>query len=87
MPEYLVIILQYSYWALSAYYYLMIFTIILSWTPIRNTWFYDFIDKITSLYLRYFRGWVVIRGTFDLSPLIGLLLFQLLLSFIASALR
>jgi len=87
MPDYLTTFLQYAYWVLSAYYYLMILTIILSWTPIRNSRFYDIIDKITSLYLRYFRGWAVIGGTIDLSPLIGLLLYQLLLSFIAGALR
>ncbi|MDD4184542.1 MAG: YggT family protein [Candidatus Izemoplasmatales bacterium] len=87
MTDYLYLFLRYVYWVLSGYFYLMIITLILSWTPLRSSRFYDFLDKIASLYLRYFRGWAVVGGTIDLSPMIGLLLYQLLLSFIASALR
>ncbi len=77
-------ILYYSFQVLRVYFYIMIVTIILSWTPLRNTGFYTIMDKISSVYLRPFRGWLVI-GQLDLTPMFGLIIFQIILSFISRA--
>jgi uncharacterized protein YggT (Ycf19 family) len=51
---------------------------------LRNTGFYTIMDKISSVYLRPFRGWLVI-GQLDLTPMFGLIIFQIILSFISRA--
>lgn len=82
MPDFIYYLLKYSHLVLTVYFYIMIATIILSWTPIRNTKFYQILDMVSSPYLRIFRGWIVI-GSMDLTPLVGLLLFQGLLALIS----
>lgn len=85
MPEIIRTILFYAYQILRVYFYLMVATLILSWTPIRNTRFYAVLEKITMVYFNLFRGWVVI-GQFDFTPILGLLIYQLILQVIGGAL-
>ncbi len=87
MSPILLEILRYAYWVLTVYFYLMFATIIISWTPLRTSRLYGLLERLTSLYLRYFRGWIVIGGTLDLTPMLGLVLYQLLLTLVAGALR
>ena len=68
------------YYALTAYYYVMIAYILMSWIPeLRKTRFYEFLRNVTDPYLRIFRGLLVI-GMMDLTPILGFLLFQFGLS-------
>ncbi|MDT8337005.1 MAG: YggT family protein, partial [Candidatus Izemoplasmatales bacterium] len=69
---------------LLAYFYIMIVYILLSWTPIRNSQFYRILGKIVDPYLGIFRGWIVISNI-DFTPMLGLLLYQFILSIIARA--
>lgn len=71
-------ILYYLYVFLSIYYYVIIVTIILSWTPAVRTSVYQFLKTITDPFLNLFRGFLVFSNL-DFSPLIGLILYQLLL--------
>ncbi|MDD3113062.1 MAG: YggT family protein [Candidatus Izemoplasmatales bacterium] len=85
MPEIIHSILSVSYQILRVYFYLMFATLILSWTPIRNTRFYNVLEKITMVYLNLFRGWLVV-GQIDLTPILGLILYQFILQMIGRAL-
>jgi len=78
-------ILYYGYLVLTYYFYVILVTVILSWTPLVNTKFYGVLLKITGPYMNIFRGWIVI-GSIDLTPLLGFILYQLLLNFIGSLL-
>jgi uncharacterized protein YggT (Ycf19 family) len=78
-------ILQYGYLVLYVYYLIIVLKIILSWTPLIHSRFYAFLHKITAPYTDLFRGWLVI-GQFDLTPLLGIILYQLILAFIGAAL-
>lgn len=84
MPEIIRTIIFYAYHILRVYFYLMLATLILSWTPIRNTRFYAVLEKITMVYLNLFRGWIVI-GQFDFTPILGLLIYQFILQMIGRA--
>ena len=83
--DYLYLILYYGYLVLYFYYFLMIVQILLSWTPLVGSKFYHLLEKITGPYLNMFRGWIVI-GQMDFTPMFGIILFQVLLSFIGSVL-
>lgn len=64
------------YYALSAYYYIMIAYILMSWIPeLRGSKLYGYVSSITDPYLRIFRGLIVI-GMIDLTPIIGFMLYQ-----------
>lgn len=76
--------LRYAYYVLLVYFYVMIVYILLSWTPIRNSRFYTLLGKICDPYLGIFRGWIVISNI-DFTPMLGLLLYQFILSVIARA--
>ncbi|HOW38198.1 MAG TPA: YggT family protein [Candidatus Izemoplasmatales bacterium] len=78
-------ILQYGYLVLYVYYLIIVLKIILSWTPLVKTGFYAFLHKITAPYTDLFHGWLVI-GHIDLTPLLGIILYQLILAFIGAAL-
>ncbi len=84
MPDFIYYLLKYSYQVLTVYFYIMIATIILSWTPIRNSKIYLILEKITSPYLKIFRGWIVI-GMVDFTPMLGLIIFQVLLTIMGRA--
>ena len=76
--EYLRPIVYWGYIALRAYLMIIIVTIILSWTPLSNTKFHNFLRKVCSPFLDLFHGWFVISNI-DLTPLLGFLLYNLLL--------
>ncbi len=80
----MLIFLTIAYYALLVYFYIMVIYILLSWTPIKNTRFYYLLDKIVNPYLRIFSGWIVISNI-DFTPMLGLLLYQFVLSVIARA--
>jgi len=77
-------ILLIAFYALRFYFYLMLIKIILSWTPLVNTTFYQALDRICEPYLGMFRGWFVF-GNIDFTPMVGLLLYQWLLSLMQNA--
>lgn len=77
-------ILYYAYLGLQLYFYIMIITIILSWTPIRDSSVYQLLQRICYPYLGIFRGWLIL-GNIDFTPMLGLLLYQWLLSLMANA--
>lgn len=79
--DYLYYILYYGYQALNIYFYIILITVILSWTPIVNSQFYQILLKITAPFMNLFRGWIVI-GNMDFTPIIGFILYQALLNFI-----
>jgi uncharacterized protein YggT (Ycf19 family) len=62
----------------------MIVYVLLSWTPLRNSRFYYILSKIVDPYLGIFRGWLVFSNI-DFSPMLGLILYQVLLGVIARA--
>jgi YggT family protein len=70
------------YRILQIYFYILIVYIILTWTPIVNTQFGRILKKLTDPFLNIFRGLLVI-GMFDLTPMLGLILYQLFLSILA----
>ncbi|MDY0011112.1 MAG: YggT family protein [Candidatus Izemoplasmatales bacterium] len=78
------IFLTIAYYVLATYFYAMIISILLGWTPIRNTNFYYHLEKIVSPYLGIFRGWFVI-SSIDFGPMIGLILYQMILGVVARA--
>ncbi|MDD3864873.1 MAG: YggT family protein [Candidatus Izemoplasmatales bacterium] len=78
-------ILYYGYYVLYVYFFIIIVQVLLSWTPIVKTRFYEFLTKITNPYMSLFRHWLVI-GNIDFTPMIGLILFQVILAFIARVL-
>ncbi|MGD9964176.1 MAG: YggT family protein [Candidatus Izemoplasmatales bacterium] len=80
----MLLFLTIAYYVLLTYFYIMIIYILLSWTSIRNSRFYYLLERIVNPYLQIFRGWLVI-GSIDLTPMIGLLLYQFLLSIVARA--
>lgn len=72
------LLLYYMYLLLRIYFYVMIVYIILSWTPLVNSRFYQILSVIVNPYLGIFRGWFTFGGA-DFTPMIGLLLYQFLL--------
>ncbi|MDD4596164.1 MAG: YggT family protein [Candidatus Izemoplasmatales bacterium] len=78
-------ILYYGYYILYVYYFIIIIHVILSWTPIVKTRFYAFLTQITNPYMSIFRHWFVI-GNLDFTPMLGLIIYQVILAFIASVL-
>ncbi len=80
----MLIFLEYAYYVLTAYFYIMIIYVLLSWTPIRDSRFYQILRKVVDPYLGFFRGWLVLSNI-DFTPMLGLILYQLLLSVIQRA--
>ncbi len=80
----MLIFLEYAYYVLLTYFYIMIVYVLLSWTPLRNSRFYDILSKIVNPYLGIFRGWLVFSNI-DFTPMLGLILYQVILGVIARA--
>jgi uncharacterized protein YggT (Ycf19 family) len=78
-------ILYYAYILMSVFSTILFLWVILGWTPLVRTGFYALLDKIVSPYMNLFRGWIVIRNV-DLTPMVGILLFEGLMAFIGSVL-
>lgn len=77
------IIFYWIYRALQVYLYILIGSILMSWVPeLRRTRIGQLIDKIASPFMNLFRGIIVI-GMFDFTPMVGLILYQLGLSYLA----
>lgn len=68
---------------LQIYFYLMIAAIVLTWTPLVKTRLYKFLEMITDPYLRIFRGYIIVNH-FDLTPILGLVLYQGLLMLLST---
>jgi len=75
------LLLYYAYVALQLYFYVMIIFVILSWTPLVNSQFYQILRRIVEPYLGIFRGWLVF-GQIDFTPMLGLILYQLVLRYL-----
>lgn len=80
----MIVFLQVMYQIIQAYIYVLFVYIILSWTPIVNSKFYQFLRSICDPYMNIFRGKLII-GQMDFGGIIGLLLLQFLLFFIGNA--
>ncbi|HOI46964.1 MAG TPA: YggT family protein [Bacilli bacterium] len=75
--EILILILIGLYYLMYGYLYFMIATIILGWIPgIRESRFYQIMDKITSFYMGRFRG-LLVFGMMDFTPILGFIVYQL----------
>lgn len=83
--EFLYLILYYGYHVLRIYFYIILITAILSWTPLVNSKFYHLMYRISAPFMNMFRGWIVISNM-DFTPIIGFILYQILLNFIAGLL-
>ncbi len=79
------IVLQFLYQVLYVYYLLMIIVLLLGWTPLINTGIYRFLDRVTGVYLDHFSGKLVYRAV-DFTPMVGIVLFRLVLYVIERAL-
>jgi YggT family protein len=67
------------YYLMYGYLYFMIATIILSWIPgIRESKFYQIMDRITTFYMGRFRG-ILVFGMMDFTPILGFIIYQLAL--------
>lgn len=66
---------------LRIYFYVLFFTIILSWTSLRNSKFYELFASITDPYLNLFRG-KLIGGGWDFGPIVGMVLIEIVISLI-----
>jgi len=66
---------------LRIYFYVLFFTIILSWTSLRTSKFYDLFASIADPYLNLFRG-KLITGGWDFGPVIGMVLIEVVIYFL-----
>ena len=72
----MVFVLTLLYYLLSAYFYVLIAYVILSWIPdIKQSRFYYVLHLIADPYMRLFRGIIVI-GQFDFTPIIGFIVYN-----------
>lgn len=77
------IVFYWIYQALRVYLYVIIASILMSWVPeLRRTKIGQLIDRIASPFMNLFRG-IVVVGMFDFTPMIGIILYQLGLSYLA----
>lgn len=72
------------YQILRVYMYIMFAYVLLSWTPLVTSRFYDYLRIICEPYLRIFRG-KLIAANMDFGGLIGLLLLNLIVYFLGRA--
>ncbi len=79
----MVLLLTIIYWLLKVYYWILIAFVLGSWIPeLRNSRIYRVIYQLADPYMRLFRGFLVI-GMMDFTPIIGFLLYQFGLSYLA----
>ncbi len=65
------------YYALQAYYYILIAYILMSWIPeLRGSKVHKIIHSIANPYMRIFRG-LLVFGRMDFTPIIGFFLYQI----------
>ena len=82
MNQILYYVLYYGHMILTIYFYLMIGAIVVSWTSLRTTKAYAVLKQITDPYLNLFRG-KLIAGSIDFGPMLGLVLYELLMNYMA----
>ncbi len=70
------------YYVLMAYSWILFIYILLSWTPLVNSRFYNFLRNICEPYISVFRGRFIIGGM-DMGVLIGLVLLNALVYLLA----
>ena len=64
------------FYALQAYYYILIIYILMSWIPeLRGSKFHQIIHGIANPYMRIFRG-LLVFGRMDFTPILGFILYQ-----------
>ena len=80
MELFLLIILR----ILTYYFYIMIIYVLLTWTPWINSKFGRILHMIVNPYLGIFRGWLVF-GNLDFTPMLGLILYQVVLTILANS--
>ena len=69
---------------LTLYQYILFIYILLTWLPAAHeTIIFRFLKTMADPFFRVFKGWLRF-GYFDLTPIIGLILYGLLLEFVAS---
>lgn len=68
---------------LRIYMYIMFVYVLLSWTPLVNSRFYDYLRYICEPYLGIFRNKLIV-GNMDFGGLIGLLLLNLLVYYLGT---
>ena len=72
------------FYILRFYFYFMILVALLSWIPgVFNYKWYQVLRKISDFYMGRFRGWIVI-GPVDFTPIIGFLIYEFALEFLAT---
>jgi len=71
------------YTILKVYMYIMFVYVLLSWTPLINSKFYNLLRIICEPYLGIFRG-KLIAANMDWGALIGLILINLLVYFLGT---
>jgi len=72
---------------LQIYLFLILIRVLLSWFPTID-WLnppFSFLSQLTDPYLNIFRSIIPPLGGIDLSPILGFLLLQLLISLLAGA--
>lgn len=67
---------------LSLYQYVLFIYIILTWLPkAHETMIFKVFQTLAEPFFRVFRGWLRF-GQFDLTPIVGLILYGLLIEFV-----
>lgn len=75
------------YYLLRVYFYVLIASILLSWLPeIKSSKFGQFVERLANPYMRIFRG-IFVFGMFDFTPMIGIILYQTGLYYVARAIN
>jgi YggT family protein len=76
MDLYLIYFLRGLEFLLTAYYYVLIAYVLLSWVPsLHQSKLYYYIASLANPYMRIFRGILVI-GMIDLTPILGFIIYQ-----------
>ncbi|AIO19143.1 YGGT family protein [Candidatus Izimaplasma bacterium HR1] len=74
-------------YALTAYYYVLIASILLSWIPeLRKSKIGQTINQLANPYMRIFRG-LLVFGMMDFTPIIGFILYRVGLDYFNEMIR
>ena len=64
------------YYLFTAYFYLIVISILLSWIPgVFRFGFFKGLKKVSDAYLGFFSGYLTL-GMFDFTPIIGLTIYR-----------
>ncbi|HHU56428.1 MAG TPA: YggT family protein [Acholeplasmataceae bacterium] len=74
--------LTFLYYILQVYFLFIVINIFITWIPVLYEYkFFRVCRNISDWYLGPFRG-VLVFGPFDFTPILGLILYQTILSFL-----